>query len=95
MPDEHRLTLPPVTFPQRGVWRTVSQLALEGPARRAAGAYIEVRRWAGRVLTSGLLLGMTAPHGLIERSSDAWLTEGRDAGSLPCAGAVRQQERQI
>lgn len=71
MLEEHRLTLPPATFPQRGVWRhgqvSWRWKALQDAQRaRARG---EVRRWAGRVLTSGLLLGLTALLVLIERSS--------------------------
>ena len=71
MLDEHRLTLPPATFPQRGVWRH-GQLSWRWKAlqdAQRARAWGEVRRWAGRVLTSGLLLGLTALMVLIERSS--------------------------
>ncbi len=71
MLDEHRLTLPPAAFPQRGVWRH-GQLSWRWKAlqdAQRARAWGEVRRWAGRVLTSGVLLGLTALMVLIERSS--------------------------
>lgn len=71
MLEEHRLTLPPATFPQRGVWRH-GQLSWRWKAlqdAQRACAWGEARRWAGRVLASGLLLGLTALVVLIERSS--------------------------
>ena len=71
MLEEQRLTLPPATFPQRGVWRH-GQLSWRWKAlqdAQRARAWGEVRCWAGRVLTSGLLLGLTALMVLIERSS--------------------------
>lgn len=71
MLEEHRLTLPPATFPQRGVWRH-GQLSWRWKAlqdAQRARAWGEVRRWAGRVLSAGLLLGVTALMVLVERSS--------------------------
>ncbi len=71
MLEEHRLTLPPAPFPQRGVWRH-GQLSWRWKAlqdAQRARAWGEVRCWAGRVLTAGLLLGLTALLGLVERSS--------------------------
>ena len=71
MLEEQRLTLPPATFPQRGVWRH-GQLGWRWKAlqdAQRARAWGEVRCWAGRVLSSGLLLGLTALMVLIERSS--------------------------
>ena len=69
--EEHRLTLPPATYPQRGVWRH-GQLGWRwealGDAQRAR-AWGEARYRAGRVLSAGLLLGLTAFTVLIERSS--------------------------
>ncbi len=69
--EEHRLTLPPATFPQRGVWRH-GQLSWRwkalGDAQRAR-AWGEARSWAGRALSAGLLLGLTALMVLVERSS--------------------------
>ena len=71
MLEEHRLTLPPATFPQRGVWRhgQVSWRWKALQAARRARAWGEARRWTGRVLTAGLLLGLTAFFVLVERSS--------------------------
>ena len=71
MLEEHRLTLPPATFPQRGVWRH-GQLSWRWTALRdaqRARAWGEARHWAGRVLSAGLLLGLTALVMLVERSS--------------------------
>lgn len=71
MLEEHRLTLPPATFPQRGVWRH-GQLSWRWKALRdaqRARAWGEARWWAGRVLSAGLLLGLTALMVLVERSS--------------------------
>lgn len=71
MLEEHRLTLPPATFPQRGVWRH-GQLGWRWKAlqdAQRARAWGEVRRWTGRVLGAGLLLGLTALMVLVERSS--------------------------
>ena len=71
MLEEHRLTLPPATFPQRGVWRH-GQLSWRWKAlrdARRARAWGEARRQAGRVLSAGLLLGLAAVMVLIERSS--------------------------
>lgn len=71
MLEEHRLTLPPATFPQRGVWRH-GQLGWRWNALRdaqRARAWGEARYWAGRVLSAGLLLGLTALVMLIEHSS--------------------------
>ncbi len=65
---EHELTLPPATYPQRGLelhthlgWRL---RALSN--RRRARAWAVVRLWAVRVLTAGLLLGAAASMLLIE-----------------------------
>ena len=71
MLEEHRLTLPPATFPQRGIWRH-GQLGWRWKAlrdARRARAWGEARHWAGRLLGAGLLLGLTAVVVLIERSS--------------------------
>ncbi len=71
MLEEHRLTLPPATFPQRGVWRH-GQLGWRWEAlrdARRARAWGEARYRAGRVLSAALLLGLTAFMVLIERSS--------------------------
>ncbi|MXY44864.1 MAG: hypothetical protein F4Y50_12560 [Dehalococcoidia bacterium] len=65
---EHGLTLPPATYPQRGLelhshlgWR-LRALA----NRRRARAWTVVRLWAVRVLTAGLLLGAAASMLLLE-----------------------------
>ena len=71
MLEEHRLTLPPATFPQRGVWRH-GQLSWRWKAlqdAQRARAWGEVRCWVGRVLSAGLLLGLAALMVLVERSS--------------------------
>ena len=71
MLEEHRLTLPPATFPQRGVWRH-GQLSGRWKAlrdARRARAWGVARYWSGRALSAGLLLGLTAAMVLIERSS--------------------------
>ncbi|MDE2934612.1 MAG: hypothetical protein OXS47_12215 [Chloroflexota bacterium] len=71
MLEEHRLTLPPATFPQRGIWRH-GQLGWRWKAlrdARRARAWGEARHWAGRLLSAGLLLGLTALVVLVERSS--------------------------
>ena len=71
MLEEHQLTLPPATYPRRGMWRN-SQLtwrwkALQNAQR--ARAWGEVRRWLRRVLVAGLLVAAAAFTVLIERSS--------------------------
>ncbi len=65
---EHELTLPPATYPQRGLelhthlgWR-LRALA----NRRRARTWAKVRLWAVRVLTAGLLLGTAASMLLLE-----------------------------
>ena len=71
MLEEHRLTLPPATFPQRGVWRH-GQLSWRWKALRdaqRARAWGEARRWAGRVLSAGLLVSLTVLMVLVERSA--------------------------
>lgn len=71
MLEEHQLTLPPATYPRRGMWRN-SQLTWRWKALRKAQrarAWGEVRRWLGRALVAGLLVAAVAFTMLIERAS--------------------------
>ena len=93
MLDEHRLTLPPATFPQRGVWRH-GQLSWRWKAlqdAQRARAWGEVRRGrAGPDLWAAA--EPDCPHGADRAFLDAWLTEGRDAASAP-SGPPAQSDR--